>query len=77
VEARLSEPDVRTRLDAVDSLGNKGGDDAIRPLIEATADADYRVRTARSTSSARSGPGSLDGADAAALSSPTSAATRS
>lgn len=42
---RLSEPDVRTRLDAVDSLGTKGGDEAIRPLIEATADADYRVRT--------------------------------
>jgi len=41
---RLSDPDVRTRLDAVDSLGSKGGDDAIRPLIEATADADYRVR---------------------------------
>jgi len=42
---RLSEPDVRTRLDAVDSLGTKGGDEAIRPLIEATADPDYRVRT--------------------------------
>jgi len=42
---RLSEPDVRTRLDAVDSLGTKGGDEAIRPLIEATADEDYRVRT--------------------------------
>lgn len=41
---RLTDPDVRTRLDAVDSLGTKGGDDAIRPLIEATADADYRVR---------------------------------
>lgn len=41
---RLSDPDVRTRLDAVDSLGTKGGDDAIRPLIEATSDADYRVR---------------------------------
>lgn len=42
---RLSEPDVRTRLDAVDSLGTKGGDEAIRPLMEATADEDYRVRT--------------------------------
>src|SRR5690242_3748665 len=42
---RMTEPDVRTRLEAVDSLGTKGGDDAIRPLIEATADADYRVRT--------------------------------
>jgi hypothetical protein len=42
---RLTEPDVRTRLEAVDSLGSKGGDEAIRPLIEATADADYRVRT--------------------------------
>jgi HEAT repeat protein len=42
---RLSEPEVRTRLEAVDSLGTKGGDEAIRPLIEATADADYRVRT--------------------------------
>jgi HEAT repeat protein len=42
---RLSEPDVRTRLEAVESLGSKGGDEAIQPLIEATADADYRVRT--------------------------------
>jgi hypothetical protein len=42
---RLGDPEVRTRLDAVDSLGSKGGNDAIRPLIEATADADYRVRT--------------------------------
>jgi hypothetical protein len=42
---RMTEPDVRTRLEAVDSLGTKGGDEAIRPLIEATADADYRVRT--------------------------------
>ncbi len=42
---RLSEPDVHTRLDAVDSLGSKGGNEAIRPLIEATADADFRVRT--------------------------------
>lgn len=41
---RLTEPDVRTRLDAVESLGTKGGDEAIRPLMEATADADYRVR---------------------------------
>ncbi|HXC52287.1 MAG TPA: HEAT repeat domain-containing protein [Candidatus Limnocylindrales bacterium] len=42
---RLSDPDARTRLDAVDSLGTKGGDDAIKPLIEATSDEDYRVRT--------------------------------
>lgn len=42
---RLSDPDVRTRLDAIDSLGTKGGDEAIRPLIEATSDADFRVRT--------------------------------
>lgn len=41
---RLTDPDLRTRLDAVDSLGSKGGDEAIRPLIEATSDADYRVR---------------------------------
>jgi len=41
---RLTDPDVRTRLDAVDSLGTKGGDEAIRPLIDATADQDYRVR---------------------------------
>lgn len=41
---RLTDPDVRTRLDAVDSLGTKGGNEAIRPLIEATSDADYRVR---------------------------------
>lgn len=42
---RLSDPDVRTRLDAVDSLGTKGGDEAIQPLIEATSDEDYRIRT--------------------------------
>jgi len=42
---RMNDPDVRTRLDAVESLGTKGGDEAIRPLIEATSDADYRVRT--------------------------------
>ncbi|HEY2774511.1 MAG TPA: HEAT repeat domain-containing protein [Candidatus Binatia bacterium] len=42
---RLTDPDVKTRLDAVDSLGTKGGDDAVKPLIDATADADYRVRT--------------------------------
>lgn len=42
---RLTDPDVRTRLDAVDSLGTKGGDEAIRPLIDATSDSDYRVRT--------------------------------
>jgi len=41
---RLSEPDVKTRLEAVESLGTKGGDEAIRPLIDATADEDYRVR---------------------------------
>jgi HEAT repeat protein len=42
---RLSDPEVRTRLEAVDSLGSKGGDEGIQPLIEATSDADYRVRT--------------------------------
>lgn len=42
---RLGEPDVHTRLEAVDSLGTKGGDEAVKPLVEATADADYRVRT--------------------------------
>ena len=42
---RMSDPDVRTRLDAVESLGTKGGDEAIRPLIEATSDEDFRVRT--------------------------------
>ena len=42
---RLTDSDVKTRLDAVDSLGTKGGDEAIKPLIEATSDEDYRVRT--------------------------------
>jgi HEAT repeat protein len=42
---RLSDPDVRKRLEAVDSLGTKGGDEAIQPLIEATSDEDFRVRT--------------------------------
>lgn len=41
---RLGDEDVRRRIEAVDSLGTKGGEEAIRPLIEATADADYRVR---------------------------------
>ncbi|HYC53468.1 MAG TPA: HEAT repeat domain-containing protein [Candidatus Binatia bacterium] len=38
------ESDVKTRLDAVESLGTKGGTEAIRPLIEATADSDIRIR---------------------------------
>jgi HEAT repeat protein len=43
-QRRLGEEDARVRLDAVESLGSKGGEEAIRPLIEATADADPRVR---------------------------------
>ncbi|HYB99019.1 MAG TPA: HEAT repeat domain-containing protein [Candidatus Limnocylindrales bacterium] len=38
------ETDVKTRLEAVDSLGTKGGEEGIRPLIEATADSDIRIR---------------------------------
>jgi HEAT repeat protein len=41
---RLTDPDLKTRLEAVDSLGTKGGDEGIKPLIEATSDSDYRVR---------------------------------
>lgn len=41
---RLGDADVPTRLEAVESLGSKGGEEAIRPLIEATADSDVRVR---------------------------------
>jgi len=41
---RLGDADVPTRLEAVDSLGTKGGEEAVRPLIEATADSDMRVR---------------------------------
>ncbi|MBI5506514.1 MAG: HEAT repeat domain-containing protein [Deltaproteobacteria bacterium] len=41
---RLGDADVPTRLEAVESLGTKGGEEAVRPLIEATADSDLRVR---------------------------------
>ena len=43
-QRRLGDADVPTRLDAVESLGTKGGEEAVRPLIEATADSDVRVR---------------------------------
>jgi HEAT repeat protein len=42
---RLFDDDVKVRLDAVDSLGGAGGsDDAVRALLDATADRDPRVR---------------------------------
>jgi len=41
---RLFEDDVKVRLDAVDSLGGAGGDEVVRPLLDATADKDPRVR---------------------------------
>jgi HEAT repeat protein len=41
---RLFEDDVKVRLDAVDSLGGAGSDDAVRALLDATADKDPRVR---------------------------------
>ena len=41
---RLFEDDIKIRLEAVESLGEEGGDEAVRPLLDATADADPRVR---------------------------------
>lgn len=41
---RMSDEDPRVRMEAVESLGTKGGDEAIQPLVEATSDEDPRVR---------------------------------
>jgi HEAT repeat protein len=35
---------VKTRLEAVDSLGKDGGEESVKPLLDATADLDPRVR---------------------------------
>ncbi len=43
-ERRLGQDDAHTRLEAVQSLIQGGGEEAVRPLIEATADADPRVQ---------------------------------
>lgn len=41
---RIFDEDVQTRLEAVDSLGKDGGEESVRPLLDATADSDPRVR---------------------------------
>jgi HEAT repeat protein len=41
---RLSDEDAETRLEAVTNLGEKGGEDGVKPLIEALADSDPRIR---------------------------------
>ncbi len=43
-QRNLGADDAKVRLDAVNSLGNAGGEDVVKPLIEATADPDPRVR---------------------------------
>jgi HEAT repeat protein len=41
---RLFDPDPAVRLEAVDSLGKDGTEQSVKPLLDATADADARVR---------------------------------
>lgn len=41
---RLFDEDPKVRLEAVDSLGKEGTEECVRPLLDATADADARVR---------------------------------
>ncbi|MFP6626789.1 MAG: HEAT repeat domain-containing protein [Deltaproteobacteria bacterium] len=41
---RLASPEVKVRLEAVESIGQSGGDESIKPLLSAMADADHRVR---------------------------------
>lgn len=43
-QKRLSSDDPAVRLDAVESLGKEGGEEAVKPLLDATADEDRRVR---------------------------------
>ncbi len=41
---RLFDEDPKVRLEAVDSLGKEGTEECVKPLLDATADADARVR---------------------------------
>jgi len=41
---RVFDKDAKVRLEAVDSLGKDGSEDAVKPLLDATADSDPRVR---------------------------------
>jgi HEAT repeat protein len=41
---RIFDDDVKTRLEAVASLGEAGGEEAVKPLLDATSDPDPRVR---------------------------------
>jgi HEAT repeat protein len=41
---RLFDPDPATRLEAVESLGKDGTEQSVKPLLDATADEDVRVR---------------------------------
>lgn len=41
---RIFDDDVKTRLEAVESLGDAGGEEAVKPLLDATSDPDPRVR---------------------------------
>ncbi len=43
-QRRLGDDDVGVRLEAVELLGTKGGDEGVKPLIDALSDADSRVR---------------------------------
>jgi len=52
---RLFDPNPNTRLEAVDSLLKDGSEEAVKPLMDATADADPRSVPRRSTPWARSG----------------------
>jgi len=41
---RLFSPDVKVRIEAVDSLGKDGTEASVKPLLDATTDKDPRVR---------------------------------
>ena len=41
---RLFDPKPNVRLEAVDSLGKDGSEEAVKPLLDATSDSDPRVR---------------------------------
>jgi len=42
---RLFDPDAATRVEAVESLGEDGTEASVKPLLDATSDADPRVRS--------------------------------
>jgi HEAT repeat protein len=43
-QRRLSDPQVHVRLEALQSIGEEGGEESVKPLLQAMADSDRRVR---------------------------------